>query len=204
MTRIALAALLAAATLSTAALAQVVTPGGTSPGGNPQFRVEGGPGIPGTEAPPVIVPGVPVVVAPAPSAPRGNTRVGQLVCDASAGLGLIFGSSRSLDCEFRPIGGLPPERYVGRIGRLGIDVGYTGPATLVWTVVNTGPDAAPGSLAGRYVGVASAASLGLGLGSAALIGGSLDQVALQPLSIETNTGIAVAAGVAELSLQAAR
>jgi hypothetical protein len=68
-------------------------------------------------------------------------------------------------------------------------------------VVNTGSDVAPGSLAGTYAGASSNVSAGLGLGSAVLIGGSNDQVALQPLSIETNTGVNVAAGIAELNLR---
>ena len=201
MTRTALAALLVAPLFATPALAQIVTPGGTSPGGNPQFRVEGGAGIPGTQAPGIVLP-TPQVAAPKPEGPQGNTRLGQLVCDASAGIGLILGSSRSLDCEFRSTNAAP-ERYLGRIGRLGVDVGFTGPATLVWNVVSTGGNIMPGSLAGSYVGVASAASVGVGLGSAALIGGGNGQVALQPLSIESNTGIAASAGIAEITLRPA-
>jgi hypothetical protein len=41
----------------------------------------------------------------------------------------------------------------------------------------------------------------LGIGANALIGGSNNTIALQPLSIEGNRGLNVAAGVAALTLQ---
>ena len=152
---------------------------------------------PGQPVPPGMVQTGTVMVQPAP---RGNTRVGQLQCDVSGGVGFIFGSSRNLTCEFKPSNG-PVERYHGEIRRFGVDIGVTGRGTMLWTVVNTGSDVAPGSLAGTYAGASSNVSAGLGLGSAVLIGGSNDQVALQPLSIESNTGVNVAAGIAELNLR---
>ena len=152
---------------------------------------------PGQPVPPGMVQTGTVMVQPAP---RGNTRVGQLQCDVSGGVGFIFGSSRDLTCEFKPSNG-PVERYHGEIRRFGVDIGVTGRGTMLWTVVNTGSDVAPGSLAGTYAGASSNISAGLGLGSAVLIGGSNDQVALQPLSIESNTGVNVAAGIAELNLR---
>ncbi|WP_458095066.1 DUF992 domain-containing protein [Roseomonas sp. WA12] len=176
----------------------VVTPQPVVPGQAVQGTVVPGTLVqPGQPVPPGSVQTGTVMVQPAP---RGNTRVGQLQCDVSGGVGFIFGSSRDLTCEFKPSNG-PVERYHGEIRRFGVDIGVTGRGTMLWTVVNTGSDVAPGSLAGTYAGASSNVSAGLGLGSAVLIGGSNDQVALQPLSIESNTGVNVAAGIAELNLR---
>ncbi|MBP0494145.1 DUF992 domain-containing protein [Roseomonas indoligenes] len=173
---------------------------------------------PGTVAPGTVIPGQGVVLQPGqpippgmvqtgtamtppPGQQAGNTRVGQLQCDVSGGISFVFGSTKDLSCEFKPVNGAA-ERYTGEIRRFGVDLGFTGRGTMVWTVVNTGSDIAPGSLAGTYGGASSNVSAGLGLGSNVLIGGSRDQVALQPLSIESSTGINVAAGIAEMTLKA--
>ena len=62
----------------------------------------------------------------------------------------------------------------------------------------------PGDLAGTYVGGSAAIALGLGAGANALIGGSGNSVALQPLSLEGQIGINVAAGAEGLTLTPAR
>ncbi len=60
---------------------------------------------------------------------------------------------------------------------------------------------APGSLQGGYAGGTASATVGVGIGANALIGGSGNSIALQPLSIEGNQGLNVAAGIAAISLQ---
>ncbi len=60
---------------------------------------------------------------------------------------------------------------------------------------------APGSLAGNYGGVTAGATVGVGLGANVLVGGSNNSIALQPLSIEGNTGLNVAAGIADITLK---
>ncbi len=65
--------------------------------------------------------------------------------------------------------------------------------------------AAPGIAAsGVNVGVSGQASVGLGLGANVLLGGSNDQIALQPASIEGVQGLNVAAGFGEMTLTAAK
>jgi hypothetical protein len=56
-------------------------------------------------------------------------------------------------------------------------------------------------LAGTYVGGSGSASLGVGLGANALIGGSHRSIALQPLSVEGQVGVNLALGVAGLTLR---
>ncbi|MGH6841056.1 MAG: DUF992 domain-containing protein, partial [Methylocella sp.] len=51
-------------------------------------------------------------------------------------------------------------------------------------------------------GVDASATIGAGVGANALVGGSGRTFTLQPLSIQAQTGLALAAGVAELTLRA--
>jgi len=60
-----------------------------------------------------------------------------------------------------------------------------------------------GALAGAYVGASADVTIGIGLGANALVGGSHRSFALQPLSVEANTGLNLAGGVSELRLRAA-
>jgi hypothetical protein len=155
---------------------------------------------PGSAIPPGMVQTGTVMVQP--QRPAGNARVGRLQCDVSGGVSFVFGSTRNLSCEFRPANG-PVERYVGEIRRFGVDIGVTGRGTMLWDVVSTGQNIGPGSLAGNYGGASSNVSAGVGVGSAVLVGGSGSQVTLQPLAIESSTGVNLAAGIAELSLRSA-
>ena len=128
--------------------------------------------------------------------------VGTLTCNVASGFGFVFGSSRALNCTFAGPGRY--EYYSGSISRFGVDIGYIQGGILVWTVVAPTPVLAPGTLAGNYVGGTASATVGVGLGANALVGGSNNTVALQPLSIEANRGLNVAAGVAALSLALTR
>jgi hypothetical protein len=57
-----------------------------------------------------------------------------------------------------------------------------------------------GMLTGTYIGASAEATVAGGVGANALIGGSNNTVALQPVSIEGNTGLNVAAGIAGITL----
>ena len=54
--------------------------------------------------------------------------------------------------------------------------------------------------AGSYGGVTASATAVVGAGANLLVGGTGNAISLQPLSIEGNTGLNVAAGVAGLTL----
>ena len=126
-------------------------------------------------------------------------KAGVLTCNVSSGFGFIFGSSRSIKCTFAPAGGAP-QHYVGSIDKFGVDIGYTKGGVLVWTVLAPTTSPAPGSLNGSYGGATASATVGAGVGANVLVGGSGNSISLQPLSIEGNTGLNVAAGVAALTL----
>jgi hypothetical protein len=127
-------------------------------------------------------------------------KAGVLTCNESSGFGFIFGSSRGLDCTFSPGGGVPPQHYTGAVNKFGVDIGYIKGAVIVWAVLAPTTNPGPGSLAGHYVGATASASVGVGVGANLLVGGSGNSISLQPLSIEGNTGLNVAGGIAEVTL----
>ena len=138
-----------------------------------------------------------------PAAAQDRTRVGTLNCDISGGLGLIIGSSKQVQCLFNPSGRGPREAYVGTINKFGIDIGATAGGHMVWAVY--APSSRRyGALAGNYGGASAEATVGLGAGANVLIGGSNRTITLQPLSVQGQTGLNVAAGVAGLELRPAR
>ena len=142
-----------------------------------------------------------MVAMPAMAQPR-RVQVGQLACSISAGVGLIVGSQRNVSCNFLPDGG-PPEAYTGTITKIGLDVGFTTGGAMVWGVF-TDTNRYAGMLSGTYAGLQAEATVAAGLGANALIGGSNRAVALQPLSVQGQTGLNVAAGVGALELHYAQ
>ncbi len=142
-------------------------------------------------------------LSPATAQGRDRVQAGALTCDISAGLGLIIGSKRDVTCIFTPTQPGPREVYVGSITKFGIDIGATAGGQMAWAVY------APttrkfGALAGNYAGATASATVGVGAGVNVLVGGSDRTITLQPLSVEGNTGLNVAAGVTELALRPAR
>jgi Protein of unknown function (DUF992) len=128
---------------------------------------------------------------------------GTLNCDVSGGIGFIVGSQRQVNCLFTPNYQAPPEQYVGTITKVGLDVGFTGAGQLVWEVLQS-TTRRRGVLAGSYVGASAEATVVAGLGANVLVGGNDRSVALQPLSIQGQVGLNVAAGIAEIALQFVR
>jgi len=128
-------------------------------------------------------------------------KAGVLTCKVSGGIGLIILSSKRISCTFAP-NARGPEYYGGRIRKFGLDVGVTGGTVIVWAVLSSVHGFPVGALAGTYSGVSAEASLGLGLGANVLVGGSNRNFALQPLSVQGQIGVNVAAGVTQLDLVA--
>ncbi len=142
-----------------------------------------------------------MLVAAAPAQAESGVKVGTLTCNVAPGWGFVVGSSRRLKCVFSPTK-YHAERYIGSISKFGVDIGYKNSATLIWAVFNPSDHLGPGALQGHYGGVTASATVGVGIGANALIGGSHHTVTLQPLSIEGNTGVNVAAGIGTLDLRA--
>ena len=140
-----------------------------------------------------------LAVAPSARAAESGVKLGVLQCSAAGGWGFVFGSSRAVNCTFSPTRARV-ERYVGKINKFGIDIGYQRSGVLVWAVLAPTANVAPGSLQGNYGGLTAGASVAIGAAANALIGGSNRTITLQPVSIEGTTGLNVAAGIGALSL----
>ncbi|MEI9996296.1 MAG: DUF992 domain-containing protein [Rhizomicrobium sp.] len=140
-----------------------------------------------------------VVAAVAPPAPAG-IKVGSLTCNVSSGFGLIFGSSKELKCTYAPNSG-SGEHYTGTFSKYGVDIGYADSAVLVWGVVAPTSDVRAGSLEGDYAGATAGATVVVGLGANVLIGGLDKSIALQPVSVQGNTGLNIAAGIGVITLK---
>ena len=136
-------------------------------------------------------------------AQSGRTQVGVLECRGGPNIGMIVGSVSNLGCVLRSQG-RPDDLYTARITKLGVDIGITTETALSWAVFAPTVQIGPGDLSGNYAGVTASAAVGVGLGGNALIGGSANSFALQPLSIQGQTGLSVAGGVQSLELRPGR
>ena len=135
-----------------------------------------------------------------PAHAQGGAQVGTLTCNVAGGWGFVFGSSKAIRCNFARVGGRP-EHYTGSINKFGVDIGFTQGGVLVWAVLAPTANLAPGALSGRYVGATGSAAVGVGVGANVLVGGSHRTISLQPVSVEGNTGLNVAAGIGDMSLR---
>jgi hypothetical protein len=134
----------------------------------------------------------------AASAQSGGN-VGLLNCTVEGGIGLIIGSSKDMICNFDPADGSDSQTYSGSVGKLGLDIGVTNESYISWQVIGSGK-LNPGSLEGSYGGVSAEATVGAGLGANVLVGGSDKSIALQPISVQGQTGLNVAVGIGTMKL----
>jgi len=139
--------------------------------------------------------------SPALASPDG-VKVGILTCQVESGWGYVIGSSKNIDCNYRPNHG-EADHYTGSISKLGVDIGYTDHGVIVWDVVAPTSDTRAGALEGGYAGATASATVGAGVGANVLLGGFDKSIALQPVSVEGNTGLDVSAGIGAMRLRSA-
>ena len=136
-----------------------------------------------------------------PARAAGYTvKTGYLTCHEASGWGFVFGSSRELKCSYSNNGGRV-EYYSGSISKFGADIGYLQSSVILWAVAATTKDLKPGALEGHYGGASASLTLGVGAGANVLVGGFDQSIALQPVSVEGQNGLNVAAGVGEITLK---
>src|ERR1700678_4002867 len=133
--------------------------------------------------------------APAKAA---GVKVGVLTCHESSGWGFIFVSAKGLHCTYHH--GQYAERYNGDVTKFGVEIGYTSSAVIIWDVFapNSGPQS--GALAGEDCGGQAGAAAGPGAGANVLVGGFHRSFTLQPVSIQGESGLNVAAGIGSMTL----
>jgi hypothetical protein len=132
-----------------------------------------------------------------------RVQVGVLECRGGASVGFIVGSVTHLGCVLRAEG-MPEDRYIATIRKVGLDLGITQESALAWGVFAPVARLGPGGLSGDYVGAQGSATLGVGVGGNVLVGGSANSIALQPLSVQGQVGISIAAGLESLELRPGR
>jgi hypothetical protein len=135
--------------------------------------------------------------------PMQRVQVGVLECRGGASVGFIVGSVTNLGCVLR-VDGMPEDRYIATIRKVGLDLGITQESALAWGVFAPVARLGPGDLAGTYAGAQGSATLGVGVGGNVLVGGSNNSIALQPLSVQGQVGVSVAAGLESLELRPGR
>ena len=144
--------------------------------------------------------GVAASLAPVDAQPA-KALVGTLTCKGGPSVGLIVGSKQQMRCSFKPEGQSRPRAYRATMTKVGLDVGFKNETTIIWQVLGS-TDAYRGPLlVGDYGGVSAEASVALGVGANALVGGSNKSVVLQPLSVQGQIGLNLAVGVTSLTLR---
>jgi hypothetical protein len=135
--------------------------------------------------------------------PMQRVQVGVLECRGGSSVGFIVGSVTNLGCVLRA-DGMPEDRYVATIRKVGLDLGITQETALAWGVFAPSARLGPGDLSGDYAGAQGSAAVGVGVGGNVLVGGSANSIALQPLSVQGSVGLSVAAGLESLELRPGR
>jgi hypothetical protein len=130
----------------------------------------------------------------------GAVQAGLLECRGGQNVGFVVGSVASLECVFQSPGHRP-EAYVATVRRIGVDLGITAQTQVTWAVNAPTTRFPRGELAGTYGGIGANASVGIGGGGNFLVGGPGNAYALQPISVQGQTGLNVAAGIAGLDLE---
>jgi hypothetical protein len=131
---------------------------------------------------------------------RADVEVGTLSCRSPGSAGFIVVSARAFGCIFTPAAGGPVQYYEATLHRFGAQIGVSNDIVLAWAVFAPTPRVGPGALAGGYGGVSAGAAVGVGVGANGLVGG-LNSFALQPISVEGQTGFNVVATVTGLELR---
>src|SRR5512140_2062979 len=135
--------------------------------------------------------------------PLQRVQVGILECRGGASVGFIVGSVTNRGCVLR-MEGMHEDRYIATIRKVGRDLGITQESSLAWGVFAPVARLGPGDLTGNYAGAQGSAAIGVGAGGNVLIGGSNNTIALQPISVQGQVGLSVAAGLESLELRPGR
>jgi hypothetical protein len=145
--------------------------------------------------------GAVILAAILPTAAFAGDRIGALECHLSGNGPSILVENQSVDCVFASDrAGRQHDHYVGKLTKIGANISVNGKGDLLWGVVAATSRHGRGALAGDYAGPEASAKVGVGVGAAALVGGSDKTFSLQPLNVEGGAGLGFTAGVENLTL----
>ena len=123
---------------------------------------------------------------------RDGVKIGMLTCDVGGGVGYVLGSAKTVDCVFSASNG-ERDSYSGVIRKMGVDLGFTTQGRIVWAVFAPTAGYHQGSLGGLYQSATAEATVGVGIGTNVLIGGTSGSIHLQTVSISGQIGLNLAA-----------
>jgi len=124
----------------------------------------------------------------------GGVKIGYLTCEIGGGVGYVLGSAKEVDCTFHStMGRERVDHYSGAIRKMGVDLGFTTRSKLVWAVFAPTAGYHHGSLSGLYQGATAEATLGVGIGTNILVGGTSGSIHLQTVSVTGQLGLNLAA-----------
>ena len=135
-----------------------------------------------------------------PAAAFAGDRIGVLECHLSGNGPSLLVENQSVDCVFANDRVNRRDHYAGKLTKIGANIGVNGKGDLLWGVVAATSQHGPGALAGDYAGPEASAKVGVGVGAAALVGGSNQTFSLQPVNVEGGSGLGFTAGVENLTL----
>lgn len=148
-----------------------------------------------------------LAIGPGAGAASAQTgaKAGTLSCLGEGGWGAIVTSKKTFECTYLSVDGAVREVYTGTIRKYGLDLGKTDKSALAWVVVGSETFSSdtylPGGLAGDYRGVGAEVTAGAGVGANVLFREGGDTFSLQPVSVQMQTGLGLAAGVQTLTLE---
>ncbi|MGG6895513.1 MULTISPECIES: DUF992 domain-containing protein [Rhizobium] len=125
---------------------------------------------------------------------RNGVKIGYLDCDIGGGVGYVLGSAKEVDCTFHStVGRERIDHYTGAIRKMGVDLGFTTRSRLLWAVFAPTAGYHHGSLSGLYQGATVEATVGAGIGTNILVGGTAGSIHLQTVSVTGQLGLNLAA-----------
>ncbi len=125
---------------------------------------------------------------------RNGVKIGYLECEIGGGVGYVLGSAKEMDCTFHStVGRARVDHYTGAIRKMGVDLGFTTRSRLVWLVFAPTAGYHRGSLGGLYQGATVEATVGAGVGTNILVGGTSGSIQLQTVSVTGQLGLNLAA-----------
>jgi hypothetical protein len=131
---------------------------------------------------------------------RADVEVGLLSCRSAQSTSYVIVSDQPFNCVFTPSAGGPLQYYQATVHRVGAQAGISGNVALEWAVFAPTLRLGPGALAGVYGGFSAGAAIGIGVGANGLVGAN-NSFALQPVSVEGQTGLNVVAAATQVDLQ---
>lgn len=133
-----------------------------------------------------------------------DVELGILSCQSvpHSRVNLVVRSTVDVKCKLQYAGGAV-EHYKGETGiAVGLDLSFKGDEEFAFTVIAASA-IKPGNypVAGKYIGGKATASAGIGIGAAALVGGSNDSFGLNPVALEASRGVGIAGGIGFLYIE---